>query len=555
MTATLRHVLRSIGQGLVLLTTAACTPTCPPERWAETHATGSRLSRERPECPQVWDSIPVWDTLAGRVSVFIPTGGRLAVPGPITDVPEFHDCQRFIEGDGPRFGALFAVFASRALDSLTGALGLDSATWSSSNTAVATVSADGVVTAVAAGTASIQAVPAGNVSSALTTIVTVAPDIGTGSVRSIMRSTAAPDIGTGAGGSLMLSAESTSAVLQPGQSVTLALARAQPTSATIAAAQVYTYGPGYRPLGVGPDFSCLYVFVDGGGTLAARMVPVGAVGEPCSGRLDPREIGGTALSVLRTKPGVSDADYPPVARWDYDTTTGQYYIGIKCGRAWCEVGAPGFTPSATRAYDPTGTPEENRVLRVKGWYDQQVLAVDAAASAEVVPSGIKATVVPHPALGRMQEAEWRQGKWITTGYVGLDTTNARSGAVAAYKRKFNYDPVAVKLPLESMNTIAFCFGTRSTCEIPDAPSGQGCNDLWWGFWPRRVWWVKTTSPLDKQVMYRCIVRRGHENMPDADLIAPTARWRWVASDETTWKYCASHYCCEVGTDAVSEGWQ
>lgn len=538
MTATLRHVLRSIGHGLVLLTTAACTPTCPPERWADTHASGSRLSRDRPECPQVWDSIPVWDTIGARVSVFVPAGGRLAVPGPITDVPEFHDCQRFIEGDGQRFGPLFAVFASRALDSLTGELGLDSATWSSSNPAVATVSGDGVVTAVGAGTASIKAMPAGNASSALTAIVTVAPDIG-----------------SSAAGSLTLAGDSTSAVLQPGQSLTLALARGQPTSSTIAAAQVYTYGPGYRPLGIGPDFSCLYVYVDPRGALAARMVPVGAVGEPCSGRIDPREIGGTALTVVRTKPGVSGADYPAVARWDFDTTSGQYYIGLTCGRAWCEVGAPGFTPSATRAYDPTGTPEENRVVRVKGWYDQQVLAVDAAASAEVVPSGIQATVVPHPALGRMQEAEWRAGKWITTGYVGLDVTNARPGAVEAYKRKFNYDPVPVKLPLESMNTIAFCFGTRSTCAIPDAPAGQGCDDLWWGFWPRRVWWVKLTSPLDRKVMYRCIVRRGHENMPDADLIAPTARWRWVASDETTWKYCASHYCCEVGTDAVSEGWQ
>src|SRR5690349_15709086 len=49
---------------------------------------------ELPECPRDWgDRLPKW--LGGRRS----ESQGFTVPGPITDVPEFHDCQRLIQPD------------------------------------------------------------------------------------------------------------------------------------------------------------------------------------------------------------------------------------------------------------------------------------------------------------------------------------------------------------------------------------------------------------------------------------------------------------------------
>jgi hypothetical protein len=55
----------------------------------------------RPECPHDWDF----------------KQGQLAIIGGNIDIPEFHDCQRFItyHGDEPRYDALYAIFASDSL--------------------------------------------------------------------------------------------------------------------------------------------------------------------------------------------------------------------------------------------------------------------------------------------------------------------------------------------------------------------------------------------------------------------------------------------------------
>ena len=56
-------------------------------------------------------------------------------------------------------------------------------------------------------------------------------------------------------------------------------------------------------------------------------------------------------------------------------------------------------------------------------------------------------------------------------------------------------------------------------------------------------------------MYRCDIRRDHSgNAQTARLVIPTARWRWLAADETIWEYCAAAGCCETQGDEYSEGW-
>src|SRR5262249_9541223 len=58
-----------------------------------------------PECPHDWSQLPK-RLGGGRV----PAEGFYTV-GPITDVPEFHDCQRLVDSTG-EYGPLVAVFAA-----------------------------------------------------------------------------------------------------------------------------------------------------------------------------------------------------------------------------------------------------------------------------------------------------------------------------------------------------------------------------------------------------------------------------------------------------------
>jgi hypothetical protein len=60
-----------------------------------------------PECPHYYDS-----TLRA-----IP-----ALSGPITNIPEFHDCQRFIQTDGKTYDSLYAIFAANDLKARFAAL-------------------------------------------------------------------------------------------------------------------------------------------------------------------------------------------------------------------------------------------------------------------------------------------------------------------------------------------------------------------------------------------------------------------------------------------------
>lgn len=72
----------------------------------------------RPECP-AFDSVVIWARGHGGGEVPITH-----IPGsdPITGIPEFHDCQRFVRGD--RYDSLYAIFAAFRLESLPAKLRL-----------------------------------------------------------------------------------------------------------------------------------------------------------------------------------------------------------------------------------------------------------------------------------------------------------------------------------------------------------------------------------------------------------------------------------------------
>jgi hypothetical protein len=100
-------------------------------------------------------------------------------------------------------------------------------------------------------------------------------------------------------------------------------------------------------------------------------------------------------------------DYPSVARWDYDSAHQEHYISMSCGDTWCEVGDSGFTSSTDIAPTTTfsssdpeiramAAPAAKRTTSIRGWYDQQRLA--SGAPGGIQPSNIQGELIPHPGL-------------------------------------------------------------------------------------------------------------------------------------------------------------
>jgi hypothetical protein len=405
-------------------------------------AVHDRLTAAMPECPHNWDALEVSKSKKDNQPTMTFTIGPsgLSVSGSITNVPEFHDCQRMVLRNG-NYGPLMAVFAARDLASIK----------------------------------------------------------------------------------------------FNGASVT-------------AAAEIFNDSTdfSYPPLGIGPLFNCLYVFGNSG-ALRAKMVNVGGQEKDCGKALDTAGMAGVELQVVESLRGrFQGGDFPPVARWDWDSSSRTQYIGLKCGQAWCEIGMRGFVTS-TPYYDPpagmTVLQGPDRVRAIKGWYDQQYLANDPGlGTPSATPSDVKATFFPFWDLNKYRQSDFR-GRWAPVSYIALSKPSR------LYKTKFNLDAVRDGSELKAMNVLSLCIGTIEQCRIPAAlpnPLMESCGKTVLGKARQNPrWWVQITS-VDGSSIYRCVTYRGHETEPPP----PTARWRWLAKDETEWQYCPRG-CCEVEVGGIS----
>ncbi len=383
----------------------------------------------------------------------VATFTQIPLSGPITDIPEFHDCQRFVEGRS--FGALYAIFASFRLGVLLEDLEAADSFAHTHNRAYGLV----------------------------------------------------------------------------------------PT------ATIYSYGGDYASLGIKPGFNCLFVFRHND-QWGAKMVPLGESDPDCGDRnIDAFTATGTALLVRSTSNTntsylVTDADYPPVARWDWDPQGHEHYVGIKCGPAWCEVGSPAFTSSGpyagpTLSFGPPGqngmlgVPQssKDRISAVKGWYDAQELATVTTAGV-TQPGGIHGTLIPHPALDNIVQSASVQAylnKWVPVADAILD---------APYKY-FK----------QGQNQILFCHGQAAECAVSLPPSSPQATCPW-DLQDNLPWWAMVVSGNDR--VFRCVTRVNHSAEVAAYKAAHpldmgvrftgAARWRWVANDETEWISCPSGCC-------------
>jgi hypothetical protein len=324
------------------------------------------------------------------------------------------------------------------------------------------------------------------------------------------------------------------------------------TVKSLAAAAIFSYGPGYTPLAIGPNFNCLYVYFDATGALRAKMVHVDkleAYPTACLDAVDPNTAPGQILNVNKSHKGAT-ADFPAVARWDFDPKTRQYFIGIACNDAWCEVGRTSSSTSNSYVAGIAPAPGD-RVVRVKGWYDEQTLAWKPSATAPLEVSGVVGTVIPAPNLGALM-GEPAFASFVTVAYVALDVSAAKPGAAAFYKNKLNLNPVSVagssppQWDPARLNKMEQCFGTQSSCGVvwTTEPANMRCPAKQFGL-PIHRWWQRITAAGETAGQYRCVTRRDHAGFGGS--IPATARWRWILGDDTIWTECTQG-CCQTETD-------
>ncbi len=451
MTGERRFVAIRVCAAIVALAFAACARQS--EDIAISVEPRSQIFGWLQECPTSWASFIKDLRRSG------PPVSTFALPERITEVPEFHDCQRFLVGNGSSYGPLVAIFAAWELERLD--FRLDSASRTPSR-------------------------------------------------RQGERPTGAASSSSG---------------------------RDSSGSATVgfAGALIVNLGERYqaRNLVIESGFSCLYLWRSGRWNAAIVPVPHDDL---CLKPIRPDTFT-TAVENLRVIENVVPAsrrhDYPPVARWDYDPRTRQQYIGMKCGLAWCEIGSASFNPNP-RYPGPFPDPGEAKVVHIKGWYDEQYLAVDSAGM--LVPSRLKGTLIPHPRLDTYTFDNFDR-IWAPVAYVALDGGTPQD--YAHYKAKHNLEQARVGNSLQTLNEIALCRGIEAVCGVPagsspkcTSPPEDAAGVRWWG----RV------RAVSGSVVYKCITREAHENM--GFHVPGTARWRWVLKDETTWTRCIEG-CCEM----------
>lgn len=303
-----------------------------------------------------------------------------------------------------------------------------------------------------------------------------------------------------------------------------------------AAAEIVAFEGSYRPLSIELGFNCLYLWQESG-AWSARIFSAGGDPSLCAQEMGKwTAAAGHDLQVqAEAVPDMRDEDYPPVARWEWDPSAGEQFIGIRCGANWCSVrrpdGGPGRFPERGPAALPppatglTGLPPArwDRARLVRGWYDEQRLALPTASPGQLMISEIVGTILPHPELGARKDAADYAGNWKEVARVIIDPATG----VEHYQTKLGLQP--------GLNVIEM----QQVSALPDDPALAECKQDDDG-----LFWLARVSLEGRQPSLRCVERIIHPESPTRGAAPGTARWRWDPNDEKTWVTCPKG-CCTI----------
>ncbi len=310
--------------------------------------------------------------------------------------------------------------------------------------------------------------------------------------------------------------------------------------------EILSLGGDYDHLGIESGFSCLYVLKPGN-TWFAVLVNFGTIEEDCR---SPKQVealqNAHKLSIKRISANdmkLEWKDFPAVARWDWDERSNTQVIGFGCFDGWCEVGELGHEPETgpdlTATMGSIAGLGDSPVLKVKGWYDDQRLSPTERHWWQhwKHPRAVVGTIVPVPGLAQLESPDFDH-TWKTIAYVNLSEPSNEYNAAASF----------VPMAGSSVTTISLCMehwgGTTPLldgegCEGISESLRQAANCAPEAAVPTIHWWAKTIPADNTEPRYWCIVRR---SAPEHVPVPGTARWRWMADDETTWGRCGGACC-------------
>jgi hypothetical protein len=309
--------------------------------------------------------------------------------------------------------------------------------------------------------------------------------------------------------------------------------------------EILSLGGNYHQLELVPGFSCLFVFKQGNNWFA-KLVAFGRIEGDCR---SPRPLESIMaypdLSIRRTSASYMNLewkDFPAVARWDWDVKSNTQVIGFGCLSGWCEVGVMGHDPQTAPDVSATMSGiaglSDSPVLKVKGWYDEQRLSPTKSHwwKPKAGPRSVVGTIVPVPGLDQLDSDSFA-GAWRLIAYVNLSEPSSE------YRSQQSFAPKSTT----SVTTISLCMEDwRGSAPLPTGGCPEISQELRQDATcvteataPTIHWWAKTIPADNTDPRYWCIVRR---SAPDGVPVAGTARWRWMADDETTWGRCGGACC-------------
>jgi hypothetical protein len=198
------------------------------------------------------------------------------------------------------------------------------------------------------------------------------------------------------------------------------------------------------------------------------------------------------------------ADFPGIARWDWNKNDKNQVIGVKCGNGWCEIG------KKVKKEPPVHAGGKTR--RIKGWHDAQRLAIDAGNGKLKPGMSTPATVFPIENLEALKDTADFKDKWVKVATVKSDTS---------YER--------LKIP----------YNPKDSSELSIMYDSQAKK------WNAKMSSRDTTgTTIDAFFEVRMMPHINPQDPSDDRRIPGVARWGWEADDESIWTRCANG-CCQL----------
>lgn len=294
--------------------------------------------------------------------------------------------------------------------------------------------------------------------------------------------------------------------------VGLFVSRARVASASFAngmvVADIINYGPGrYDPLGIDVGLSCLWIRspASESGNWTAAIFEPGPGG--CAGadfqleQATPLEVHVRRVEEENRTPRA----YPSTGRWMWDQRSGNQFIGIRCGDAWCEIGQN----FASRGPIPDSA-------AVPGWFDEQILSYPDSDGVLVI-SNVLGRVRPGNqntiAFQRSPATVASNHDTLHVATVSFDTLSfgGSSGGKAGWTAYID------KFGLGADAALGTDYDINLTAAVP--PGGEA---EWQAHGP--------------QALLHVLARRQQHSG------SGTVRWAWVTDDEGVWVPC-DEGCC------------